>query len=420
MEWLIESLCDMDSEPDGCLTINELLGLGIEGSDVMVFVGHWDLIDETMEDGWFWEDLCVLGGLIEVINGKVTGAGVLCECDGADAVLSFLGGEYCSSMASEAGLPIDPRFIEDAWVTVKQLPPVDLAVTKMVCEPRPLVDQVVTFTITVTNNGPAAATGIALTDVMTSELSYLDHSASKGSYDDVSGVWTVGKLTVGATATLLLRATVVSDDPSENCVEVSAVDQSDWNSFNDGDCVVLNAAPTLDACINLRAGWNLISLPLIPDFPAVDTILAGIEANINTIQGVATYDALERDVPPGYGWFSNIPPLWDGDLDELADGAGYWLVMDDSDQLCFDGVEVELPPMTPPTYTVIDGWNLIGFKSVVPRKAGDYLAAIDGKYTMIYRFTGGVFSVVQASDNMVPGQGFWIAVVEPGEWTIYP
>ncbi len=72
----------------------------------------------------------------------------------------------------------------------------------------------------------------------------------------------------------------------------------------------------------------------------------------------------------------------------------------------------------PPAYDVYVGWNLIGFKSTTARTVSDYLAGIDGKWTMIYGYANGSYFVAQSGDQMQPGLGYWIAVTATG--TIYP
>ena len=116
------------------------------------------------------------------------------------------------------------------------------------------------------------------------------------------------------------------------------------------------------------------------------------------------------------------------DFSTLADGWGYWVDSSVTDDFTFDGWELvadTVPPSPPPAYDVFEGWNLIGFKSVVPKPASAYLAGIAGKYVMIYGYDGENFFVVGTTghESFEPGFGYWLAVVlGPGETkgTIYP
>jgi large repetitive protein len=88
----------------------------------------------------------------------------------------------------------------------------DLAVVKTVSNATPNVGDTITFTVTVTNNGPNTAHNVQLTDTfpVSAELTYVTATPSQGSYDAGTGVWTVGTVNVGAAnkQTLTITATV--------------------------------------------------------------------------------------------------------------------------------------------------------------------------------------------------------------------
>jgi uncharacterized repeat protein (TIGR01451 family) len=72
----------------------------------------------------------------------------------------------------------------------------------------PNVGEQVSFKITVINNGPALANGVSLTDVLPSGLTYVSHAASVGTYNTGSGLWDGFSLANGASAELIITATV--------------------------------------------------------------------------------------------------------------------------------------------------------------------------------------------------------------------
>jgi gliding motility-associated-like protein/uncharacterized repeat protein (TIGR01451 family) len=84
----------------------------------------------------------------------------------------------------------------------------DLSVVKTVSNTRPFVGQTVVFTITASNSGPNAATGVEVTDVLQSGYTYVSSNTSTGSYDPSTGVWTIGTLNNGATCVLTITVTV--------------------------------------------------------------------------------------------------------------------------------------------------------------------------------------------------------------------
>ncbi len=84
----------------------------------------------------------------------------------------------------------------------------DLAVTKTVNDPAPIIDDTVTYTIVVSNLGPNTAQNVSLTETFPS-LGLADITAgtpTQGTYDAATQVWTVGALPSGASATLTFTA----------------------------------------------------------------------------------------------------------------------------------------------------------------------------------------------------------------------
>jgi uncharacterized repeat protein (TIGR01451 family) len=108
--------------------------------------------------------------------------------------------------------------------------PADLSLTKEVDEPNPTLNQNVTFTITVTNGGPGAANNVLVTDVLPVGLTHVSDSASQGSYDEMTGIWTVGSIDAGAGATLQIVAAATSAISQNNGAEVTDVDEFDPDS----------------------------------------------------------------------------------------------------------------------------------------------------------------------------------------------
>ena len=107
----------------------------------------------------------------------------------------------------------------------------DLELTKEVDTSSPALDDVVTFTITVRNNGPADATNLIVRDIIPVGLVFQDYSSSRGSYEaNKLGFWTIGDLAVGETETLEIRTKVVITNMIENIAQVSHVDQEDPDS----------------------------------------------------------------------------------------------------------------------------------------------------------------------------------------------
>ena len=116
----------------------------------------------------------------------------------------------------------------------------DIAVMKTVDNPSPNVGNNVTFTVTAKNNGPLNATGVVVTDPLPAGLTFVSASASQGGYTSGSGVWSVGSLASGATATLQIVATLTQAGPHTNTATKTAEDQQDPNAANDSASAVVN------------------------------------------------------------------------------------------------------------------------------------------------------------------------------------
>ncbi|MBA7699361.1 hypothetical protein ES703_108056 [subsurface metagenome] len=164
--------------------------------------------------------------------------------------------------------------------------------------------------------------------------------------------------------------------------------------------------------LDLAFGWNLISLPLIPDVAAIGPMLASIADNVDVVWG---YDPVNSPDDP---WAAYKPGVTEDDLTKMVDGMGYWIYMTSPGTLTVSGVELPEPPAVPPTYGVVSGWNLIGFKSIVDIDNDVYLANI-APYTILwgYEADGGYFSVYPMGEHdgdMEVGHGYWLWATSEG------
>jgi uncharacterized repeat protein (TIGR01451 family) len=110
-----------------------------------------------------------------------------------------------------ASSPTDPNAANNSAsaVVTPQPPTADIAVTKTVDNPTPRVEGAIIFTVTVTNNGPNAATSVVVSDPTPAGLSFVTVMTATGSYNSGTGVWTIGALAVGQSATLTMQGSVL-------------------------------------------------------------------------------------------------------------------------------------------------------------------------------------------------------------------
>ncbi|MDH3498799.1 MAG: hypothetical protein OEM97_01635, partial [Acidimicrobiia bacterium] len=109
-------------------------------------------------------------------------------------------------------------------------PAADLSLTKVVDNATPTVGDDVTFTLTLSNAGPATATGLEVTDVLPAGLVFVSSTPSTGGYNAGTGVWSVASLGSAGSATLDITATVTTASSLTNTAEVTSSVQSDPDS----------------------------------------------------------------------------------------------------------------------------------------------------------------------------------------------
>ena len=109
----------------------------------------------------------------------------------------------------------------------------DLEVSKTTDADAPSVGDVIAYVIVVTNNGPADATGVVVTDDLPKGLTFVSANATAGTYHDGTGRWIIGDLANGAQETLTIRARITTDGSIQNTASVEALDQTDPTPGND-------------------------------------------------------------------------------------------------------------------------------------------------------------------------------------------
>jgi len=158
--------------------------------------------------------------------------------------------------------------------------------------------------------------------------------------------------------------------------------------------------------VTLQQGWNLVSLPLVPENTSLDAVLASISGNYSVVYAWINGDWKKSTVPAPFGGLS-----------EMTVDYGYWIYMIAPDVLELSG--------TVPASTTINlslGWNLVGYPSDTTRNLTDVLSQIN--YSVVYAWINGDWKkstvpvLFGGLDDMNPGYGYWIYANGAGRYVI--
>ncbi|MEN2398675.1 gliding motility-associated C-terminal domain-containing protein, partial [Flavobacterium sp. MC2016-06] len=200
----------------------------------------------------------------------------------------------------------------------------------------PLVGSQVSFSIAVNNSGPQNTSGISVTDILPTGFTFVSSNVTTGSYDNTTGLWTVGSLIVGATETLIVTATVNAAGNYTNFAEITT------SSLPDLDSTPNNGIITEDD----YATVTLTPITAVADLSLTKTIVGGnasplLGSQISfeiVVMNNGTHDAAGVQVtdllPSGYtytisshsaGIYNNVTGVWN--IGPLPNGQSETLIV---------------------------------------------------------------------------------------------
>lgn len=179
----------------------------------------------------------------------------------------------------------------------RALPAADLSLSKTVSNTTPGTNELITYTITLHNAGPSAATGIQITDNLPAGVTYVSDNGD-GTYNPATGIWLAGNLSPTETDKSLrinVRVTAPLDTTVINTAEVTAAAQFDPDTGNNRDTVNFSVAGA-----DLKISMSVSSLTPATGNSVTYTLVATNNGMANAT-GVIVHDQL----PAGVLWSSD-------------------------------------------------------------------------------------------------------------------
>ncbi len=189
----------------------------------------------------------------------------------------------------------------------------DLRLTKTASNVTP--GNAVSFTVTVSNDGPERATDVRALDVLPAGVTFGSAVASQGTYSTTAagvfsaGTWRVGTLNAGAAATLTLNTTVTGTAPITNTAQVSYSDQADPDSRPN------NGLPAEDDQAS-------VTITSSPDLRVVKTATSAFAVGTNATYSIAVNNTLGA-LTTGANAYTVVDPLPAGLTLVSAAGTGW-------------------------------------------------------------------------------------------------
>ncbi|MCD1294889.1 hypothetical protein CUJ83_07745 [Methanocella sp. CWC-04] len=128
--------------------------------------------------------------------------------------------------------------------------------------------------------------------------------------------------------------------------------------------------------LNLKQGWNLVSIPVILDNKSIYSVFPG--DTMNNISMVWEYDSSETDPANRWSYFTTKTDVYEqGSLTSIDERLGYWVK-------CYYAMDLTLQGVLPEEDTVIlnTGWNLVGNPTLTDRNVHD----VYGSAKMVWEY----------------------------------
>jgi uncharacterized repeat protein (TIGR01451 family) len=192
----------------------------------------------------------------------------------------------------------------------------------------------VTFTVTVTNDGPDTATGVVVADVLPSGLTYVSDNGG-GAYNSTNGLWTLpAPLANGGSASLQITATVDSIDEVCTLAQVTAGTPLDGDPADNQAEVCVSAPRQANLAVDMTVNATVVEVGDPLAFTVnLSNLLSAIPGAAQTAYGVKvtvsfpSNPGLGMAGGPSAGSFAFVGGVGVWSLASLAPGGSQSLVV---------------------------------------------------------------------------------------------
>ncbi|MBN1998862.1 DUF11 domain-containing protein, partial [candidate division KSB1 bacterium] len=182
----------------------------------------------------------------------------------------------------------------------------DVRIVKTASDYNVNLNDLVTFTIQVFNDGPGTATDIQVTDLLHPGFEY-QSSSPAGQYNSQTGVWTVGSITAGSSSTLTITVRALQEGVLANEAVLTRVRPGDSDPNNNNSTIFVN--------VGQRQGIDLQIVKEVTSLPDPAHIGDNVEFTVTVTNLSTTLTATDVRVidmlPPGLDYVSHFPPAYD-------------------------------------------------------------------------------------------------------------
>ena len=159
-----------------------------------------------------------------------------------------------------------------------------------------------------------------------------------------------------------------------------------WNSTEESTYIfTILVSAEVEYTLELRAGWNMVSLPVVPDDASAASILSDVE-----FYQLVTWS--------GSGYVASS---------EFEAGGGYWLLVLEDVNVTVTGI-----PVDEVTLTLSPGWSMIGGPNSVVQAS----EVFPGFYQLV-TWSGTGYT---PASTFEPGKGYWALVLEETQIQLPP